>query len=339
MRLLQVGMGDWGRFWVRRALPQLPEIGLAGCVDPDPRALAVAQEQLGISAERCFTSLEDGLAATSPDVVLVVTTLAAHVPAATAALRAGTHVLVEKPFAPTLAEARALVDLAAACGRSLMVSQNYRFFPAVRAVVDLVRSGELGQLHEVEIDFRHRSTAREPGIRTGHRLLAQPLLMDMSIHHFDLLRLIVGRDATWVSCHAWNPPWSGFYGPPTAVAAIRFGELMVSYRGSWLSWGPDTAWAGEWRMTFERGEVWWTSRELAGREDGERVVVRGRGGSEERLALPVLPLVDQAGSLAELLDAVRTGREPESSGRENLGTLALALAAVESAERGVPVSL
>ncbi len=339
VRLLQVGIGDWGRFWVRRALPQLPEVELAGCVDPDPRALAAAQEQLGISAERCFTSLEAGLAATSPDVVLVVTSLAAHVPAATAALQARTHVLVEKPFAPTLAEARALVDLAAARGRVVMVSQNYRFFPAVRAAVDLVRSGELGDLHEVEIDFRHHSTAREPGVHTGHRLLAQPLLMDMSVHHFDLLRLILGRDATWISCQAWNSPWSGFDGPPTAVAAIRFGELMVSYRGSWLSWGPDTAWAGEWRMTFERGEMWWTSRELAGRESGERVVVRGPGGSERRLALPVLPVVDQAGSLAELLAAVRAGRQPESSGRENLGTLALTLAAVESAERGEPISL
>jgi predicted dehydrogenase len=55
--------------------------------------------------------------------------------------------------------------------------------------------------------------------------------------------------------------------------------------------------------------------------------------------MPVLPLVDQAGSLAELLDAVRAGRQPESSGRENLGSLALALAAIESAEGGEPVTL
>jgi hypothetical protein len=60
---------------------------------------------------------------------------------------------------------------------------------------------------------------------------------------------------------------------------------------------------------------------------------------ERRLPLPVLPLVDQAGSLAELLAAVRGGRQPESSGRENLGSLALALAAVESAERNEPVTV
>src|SRR5260370_37932996 len=103
VRLLQVGMGDWGRFWVRRALPQLPEIELAGCVDPDPRALAVAREQLGASARRGFPSLEAGLAATSPGAVLPGTTLAAHCPAATASLHARAPVLAENPLAPTRA--------------------------------------------------------------------------------------------------------------------------------------------------------------------------------------------------------------------------------------------
>src|SRR5262252_2602743 len=332
-------MGVWGRYWARRMIPQVPEIELAGCVDRDPLALELTMEQVGVPAERCFTSLDEALATTDPDAVLVATTLPSHVPVARAALEDGRHVLVEKPFAPSLAEAHALVELAAERDRVLMVSQNYRFFPAVRGVLELVRSGELGALHEVEIDFRHRSTVSEPGARTGHRLLAQPLLMDMSIHHFDLLRLLLGRDATWVSCQAWNEPWSGFDGPPTAVAAIRFGDVVVSYRGTWFTYAPNTAWAGEWRMTFERGEVWWTSRDLAGSEDAERVVVRTAEGVERRLPLPVLPFVDQAGSLAELRDAVRAGRQPESSGRENLGSLALALAAIESAERDEPVRL
>ena len=332
-------MGGWGRWWARRVVPLVPEIELVGCVDRDPRALELTTELVGVPVERCFASLDRALAATDPDAVLVATNLEGHAPVGRAALEAGKPVLVEKPFAPSLAEARSLVDLADERGLVLMVSQNYRFFPAVRAVVELVRSGELGALHEVDVDFRHRSTVTEPGARTGHRLLAQPMLMDMSIHHFDLMRLVLGRDATWVSCQEWNEPWSGFDGPPTAVATIRFGDLTVSYRGSWLTWGPDTAWAGEWRMTFERGEVWWTSRDLAGSEDGERVLVRGAGPAERRVPLPVLPLFDQAGSLAELRDAVRDGRQPESSGRENLGSLALALAAVQSAERRRPVRL
>lgn len=338
MRLLQVGMGAWGRYWARHRIPQVPEVELVGCVDSDPRSLELAVEQARVPAERCFTSLERALAATDPDTVLVTASLPAHVPVARAALAAGKHVLVEKPFAPSMAEARGLVDLADERGLVLMVSQNYRFFPAVRAVVELMRSGELGPLHQVDVDFRHRSTVGDATDRIGHRLLAQPLLMDMSIHHFDLMRLLLGRDATWVSCQAWNPPGSGFDGPTTAIAAIRFGDLTVSYRGSWLTWGPNTAWAGEWRLTFERGEVRWTSRDLPGSRDAERVVVRDADG-ERALPLPELPVVDQAGSLAELVAALAARRTPESSGRENLGSLALALAAVESSERDEPVPL
>jgi predicted dehydrogenase len=332
-------MGAWGRWWALRMLPQVPGVELAGCVDVDPRALALAAEQLEMPAERCFTSLDGALAATDAEAVLVATNLEAHVPAVRAALEAGRHVLVEKPFAPTLAEARALVDLADERGLTLMVSQNYRFFPAVRAVAGLLRSGELGAPHLVEIDFRHRSTVADADGRRGHRLLAQPLLVDMSIHHFDLLRLLLGRNADWVCCHAWNPPWSGFDGSPAALAAIGFGGVMVGYRGSWVTWGPNTPWAGEWRMTLERGEVHWTSRGLAGSREAERVTLQPRDGERYELALPDLPLVDQAGCLAEFVDAVRTGREPESSGRQNLGTLALALAAVESAARGERVAL
>jgi predicted dehydrogenase len=333
LRVLQVGMGGWGRYWARRMLPQVPDAELAGCVDVDPRALELTVEQAGVPPERCFTSMEAGLAETRAEAVLVTTSLPGHVPVARAALEAGRHVLVEKPFAPSLTEARQLVDLAAARGRVLMVSQNYRFFPAVRAVVSLVRSGSLGAPHLVEIDFRHRSTVADADGRSGHRLLDQPLLMDMSIHHFDLLRLVLDRDADWVRCHAWNPAWSGFDGPPSALAVIGMGDVMVGYRGSWVTWGPDTSWAGEWRMTFEGGEVRWTSRGLAGSRDAEQVTVQRRGGEPSELALPDLPVVDQAGCLAEFAAAVRAGREPESSGRANLGSLGLALAAVESAAR------
>jgi predicted dehydrogenase len=339
VRLLQVGLGGWGRYWLRRMVPQVPEVEHVGCVDLDPDALAEAR-RLGVPADRCFADLQTAMAATRPDAVLVTTTLLAHVPAARAALESGKHVLVEKPFAPALAEARELVELADSRGLVLMVSQNYRFFPAARAVRRLVRDGRLGALDEVEIDFRHRS-AEPPGDgrRRGHRLLQQPLLMDMSIHHFDLLRTILGSEPERITCHAWNPAWSDFDGPPCAVATILFPGVVVSYRGTWLNAGADTPWAGEWRMTFEGGEVCWSSRDAFDSTDAERVVVRPRGGEPSRVALPAVPLLDQAGSLAEFVDAVRAGREPESSGRENLGSLALALAAVESADRGAAVDL
>ena len=50
MRLLQVGMGNWGRYWARRMIPLVREVEPIGCVDLDPRSLALVAEQLGVPA-------------------------------------------------------------------------------------------------------------------------------------------------------------------------------------------------------------------------------------------------------------------------------------------------
>ena len=338
LRLLQVGMGGWGRDWAWRVIPGVRTVKLVACVDLRPEALALARSQVGIPADRCFTSLEAAIEATKPDAVLVTTLLPGHVPVVRAALESGKHVLVEKPFARRVADARRLVELAARRKLVLMVSQNYRFFPAVREVARLVRERALGDLGQIWIDFRRYSPVGPDG-PSAHHADEQPLLIDMSIHHFDLLRLILGKEATSASCYSWNPHWSAFSGPPTAVASIVFeGGLVVSYRGSWISAGPTTPWAGEWRMEFEGGEILWTSR---GEDSGpaEVVIVQRRGQAPTTVATPAMKRVDRWATLAEFADAIRNHREPQSSGRDNLGTLALVSAVVESAGRRRPVSV
>lgn len=338
LRIAQVGMGGWGRDWAKNIPSQVPEVEPVAWVDSDPQALVRARATLGLPPDRCFGSLRQALAAARPDAVLVTAVLPAHVPLALEALDAGKHVLVEKPFAPTLAEARRVRDAAAERGLIAMVSQNYRFYPAVRAAAALVREGELGRLGAVHIEFR-RYANRAPREGNRHYSLPQPLLVDMSIHHFDLMRAVIGAEPAEIHCHAWNPPWSNFGDPATALATVTFGGgVCVGYSGSWVSTGPRTAWAGEWRMELERGEVAWTSRADTGLGE-ERVSVRPLDGPERELNLPALPHFDRAGSLAAFAEAVSTGREPETSASDNLNTLALTLAAVESARAGQPVPL
>jgi len=219
-----------------------------------------------------------------------------------------------------------------------MVSQNYRFFPAPRVIAAMVHESALGKLYAVEIDFRRYSTVGQNG-RGRHHLEEQPLLVDMSIHHFDLLRMILSREPRRIYCEAWNPEWTAFSGPSVAVASIDFeGGVVVSYRGSWISAGPVTPWAGEWRMEFENGEVRWTS---AADSDitQDKVVVRPRNEEARTITLPTVPRTGTWGTLTEFAAAIRSGREPETSGRNNLGTIALMAAAVESATLREPVAI
>src|SRR6266542_285947 len=317
LRVVQVGLGDWGRDWAWRVIPAVDEVQLVAYVDSDPRALALLERKLPGSAARGFQSLDAALT--------------------TAALEAGFHVLVEKPFAETLKCAQDLVDLAASRDRTLMVSQNYRFFPAARAAARLVADGGLGRLYAISIDFR-RNAAAPPRPRRRHHSDTQPLLVDMSIHHFDLLRMLLGREPDSISCDSVAASWSGFDGPPAALASIRFGDVVVGYRGSWISAGPITPWAGEWRMEFEDGQVYWTSRGDRGVLN-DRVVIRPRRGRPRVVPLSPMARIDRAGTLTEFATSVREGREPETSGRNNLGTLAFTLAAVQSAVQKHPVQV
>jgi predicted dehydrogenase len=338
LRVLQVGLGGWGRDWAQRIIPEVPEVDVVGYVDPDPSALARLRDMTAVAQKYCFLTLERAIEATRPEAVLVTATLPGHAPVTRAALAAGLHVLVEKPFAESMEVARQLVEVAADKRKVLMVSQNYRFFPAARQVAKLVDEARLGKLHEVSIDFRRYSPGTANG-RGRHHFDDQPLLVDMSIHHFDLLRLILDREPERIYCEAWNPEWSGFSGPSVAVASIKFeGGVVVSYRGSWVSTGPITPWSGEWRMDFERGEIFWTSRD----DDGprrDRVVIQEPDRKPRVVRLPALARIDRCGTLSEFACAIREGREPECSGRDNLGTVALVAAAVESAGRGQPVDL
>ncbi|HET8845167.1 MAG TPA: Gfo/Idh/MocA family oxidoreductase [Ktedonobacteraceae bacterium] len=334
LRLVQVGLGNWGQNWFREVVTKNELVEPVAWVEIDAKALDAAQHGLNLPPERCFLHIEDALEHVEADAVLVTASLPGHVPATRAALQAKKHVLLEKPFVPTMAEGLELVGLAAQQDRILMISQNYRFYPAVQRVRELVRDQVLGPISSVSIDFR-RFSNRAP-VEHRHYHIWHPLLADMSIHHFDLLRAVLGQEPRRVMCQTWNPGWSRFVQPPAASMMITFdGGTVVNYRGSWISQGPQTNWAGEWHMDCENGEIVWTSRG----EKPDEVLMRQTGKSLSAATLPTLEARDRSGSLNAFVQACQAGEQPETSGEDNLKTIAFLFAAIESAEQGIPITV
>ena len=335
LRFIQVGLGGWGRSWAEE-LAKRPDLSVTlAYVDVVPAMLTQLGEQLPVDPSLCHASLADALAAVDVDAVLVTTALPGHASVALEAIAAGKHVLVEKPIAATLADAQAMVDAAAAAGVLLMVSQNYRFYPAAQAVAKLVRDRALGEVGSVSVAFRKYGTGAPAGTNP-HYLLSQPLLLDMSIHHFDLMRFVLGTDPLSVSCRAWNPSWSPFVDPASAVAVVGFeGGAVVTYQGSWASTGSPTLWAGDWVIECAQGTISWTGRDDA-TTAGDSVVVRTLNGGSSTLALPSTENFDRLGSVAEFAAAIREGREPMNNGAANLPSLELTLGAIESSRSGLP---
>src|SRR5215218_4630863 len=105
MRVIAAGLGSFGKSWAE-IVRDGKETELVAVVEPFAENRAWAISELGVPEARCYFTIEAALAGTDCDAVLIVTPPETHLAVATAAVQAGKHVLLEKPLAPTLAEAR-----------------------------------------------------------------------------------------------------------------------------------------------------------------------------------------------------------------------------------------
>ena len=326
--MVQAGLGLWGRSWidVLRGAPGVEPVAVA---DPDPEARQAAEELPG------FGTVGEALAGVECDAVLVASPPGTHHAVAKAALEAGKHALVEKPLATSLEEALDLVDLAERKGLTLMVSQNYRYNAPFRAVRQAVP--ELGRLVSVRISCRRDTRALFPpgDFRYGMR---HPYLLDMSVHHFDLLRAATGRDVRRVHARGWPAPDSPFaHHPAVAVLVDLEGGVPVLYEGDWATRGPETSWNGEWEVVGEEGRLLWTG-DVEDRNVG-RVVVERWGEGRRTVEQEAQRFVEREATLQALSAALESGVAPETAARDNVRSLAAMLGSVRSVEEGEPVDV
>jgi predicted dehydrogenase len=335
-KLIHVGLGGWGMDWEMTALrsirDQAKTVAIVEAYEP---AMENAKKKLKLRGNQCFATLDTALEEVEADGVLITAPMEAHIPLAIRAMEAGQHVLVEKPLGGTVAEAREGVQVAEKIGKVLQVSQNYRFYPAARKAAELVRGGALGDLGTINIDFRQWDNDAEEGTHRHYRFV-HPLLFDMSIHHFDLMRMILGQDAVKVYVQQTDPHWSKYVEEASATMIVTFpDDIVVSYRGSWVSSDERTNWAGDWRMECEQGLIRWTGRQGGPHgTDGDKVSIRTRDGKEKQVKLEKMPVWGRSAGVLEFIEAVRTGAEPENSARRNLGSLAMMEAAAKSMASG-----
>jgi len=320
LRLVQVGVGGFGRSWLD-LVNEAEGCLIAGIVDINDDAVKAAHEKLGIGGARSFGTLERAMESVQCDAALIVTPPAVHAEQAITAMEHGKHVLIEKPLADSMEAARKMVACAKANGVVLMVSQNYRYRPAARAARKVIADGGIGRLGCVGVQF-HKAPPFEGSFRLR---MEHPLLVDMSIHHFDLVRYLTGADPVAVYARSFRPEWSWFDHDPAVAAVFEMTDgVVVDYFGSWVSRGRETTWDADWRLQGPEGAlIWRDDRITLARPDDE---------------LPVPPatmaLSDRRYSLNEFIRCASSGSEPETSGADNLKTLSMVFGALESIKTG-----
>ncbi len=331
-RIIQVGVGGHGRSWVNIfAEHGSPHAEVVAMVDRDEAALAAAAEKLpGVPR---FGDLSEALAVES-DAVLIVTPPPLHRAMAEAALAADRHVLIEKPLADSMADARAIVDAADAAGKTLMVSQNRRWNAGPLTLKTILDAEPVGPIHHVVATFHL------PGDFGGtfRARMRHVLLIDMAVHHVDLFRHFTSLDATRVYARSFNPPGSwADHGVALSMIVDLANGGSFTYHGDWSAHGDAESWEADWRLQGPAGSV----RYRHGSPD--EVVVSRCEPWGQNVQHEVTPIADHPPSQAAVLrhfdECIKSGTEPVTSGRDNLKTLAIIFAAAKSAEENRPVDV
>ncbi|WP_309572886.1 Gfo/Idh/MocA family oxidoreductase [Deinococcus sp.] len=334
VRAVMVGCGGMSATWLRAAA-NVEGLEVVGLVDLNESAALARQAEFGLTRAQTGSDLDAVLTATTPDVIFDCTIPEAHHDTALTAFRHGVGVLGEKPLADTLGRAQEMVAVGQQAGLFHAIIQNRRYDPNIRRVRNFVEGGRMGDLTAVHADFF--IGAHFGGFRDA---MQHVLLLDMAIHTFDAARLISGEDPVRVHCHEWNPQGSWYTHGANAVATFELtGSVIFTYRGSWCAEGFPTTWESDWRLTGTGGTVRWD-----GDDHPRAALVKATGAFfsefEEVNLPPVAPDARIGGHEGLIRDAVRVlrhGGTPETVASNNIKSLAMVLAAIESAETGVSV--
>jgi predicted dehydrogenase len=337
LEYIHIGVGGWGQHWCTSVLPRLKDLGLAipiAAVDINPEMLAKAKTQLALSDERLFTSAASALARHKPDFLTIVVPPAFHEEMVNLALDHGCHILSEKPIADTMAACCRIYSRVKKAGLKMAVTMSHRFDQDKQTLEREIKSGRHGPLSSLigRNTWNNREFASWGKFR--HEI-ADPLLIEGTVHHFDIIRALSGADAQTVYAVTWNPPWGQFAGDSNALITITMTNgVHVFYEGNKTSATTLNGWTHDYfRAECERATLELDNRRLRIMSDlnGDRVI------TEKPLAQQ--PAWTNAW-LAELfVNWLNGGAPPPNTLDDNIQCCALLFAAVESAHSGKPVDV
>jgi UDP-N-acetylglucosamine 3-dehydrogenase len=199
MGKLKIGVIGCGSIAQHRHLPEyqanLNVELVAVCDINKERALEVA-EKYGVLS---YNDYQDLLDSGEVDAVSVCTPNYLHAPISIAALKAGIHVLCEKPMATSKEEAEAMIAAANGSGKKLMIGHNQRFVSSHQKARKLIQSGEIGKIYSFRTAFGHGgpevwSVEGKEGWFFQKEKAFVGAMGDLGVHKTDLLRYVLGEE-------------------------------------------------------------------------------------------------------------------------------------------------
>lgn len=226
-----IGCGDIGA--VRAAALMGVESQLVAVSDVDGKKAAGVAARHGAAIDRDWHTL----LTRDIDAVIVSTPPSLHTEMCVAALRAGKHVLCEKPLARSPAECREIIDAAAAADRFLAVGFNYRFYPSFARARELVEAGAIGELSHIRAYTGYSATGHGQAWVRDPEVVGGGALHDNGIHLIDLTRQFLGEVA---DVQGLATSWVWKYGRAEDNGFLMMrntGGRVATLHASWTEWG------------------------------------------------------------------------------------------------------
>ena len=283
---------------------------------------------------RWYARLDDLLAAERPDLIDIVTRVETHKEQTLKTIAHGVPTIVQKPFAPTLADCREIVTSARKAGMFLAVHENFRFQKPLRRIAELVQEGAVGTPSWCRVSFR-----TDYDIYRGQPyLLKEPrfVISDLGVHVCDLARLYLGEvEQVTAETQRRNPEARG---EDTAT-------MMLKHIGGAISVVECTYGAHRVPNIFPQTlvELEGTKGSIMLHPDYHLEVASNGDVRMERAEAELLPWAQRPwhvvqesvlATCSEILNALRQGRPAQTSGDDNFKTFAVCEAAYISAATG-----
>ncbi len=253
--MVRVGVIGCGRISQRRHIPEYSNNRNCEIIGYYNRTTAVAEEMAAQYGGKVYSDYEEMLADPTIDAVSVCVHNVAHAEVTIKALRAGKHVLCEKPMATTIEDCEAMLQAAKESGKLLMIAQNQRYNTGHLRAKELIESGVIGKPLTFKTSFCHGGPERwvrgADGVIPDHtwffdkKVASMGAMADLGIHKIDLIQYILGRKITEVTAKVMTLDKKDKQGnlidlEDNAICILKMEEgIFGTLTASWTDYGEE----------------------------------------------------------------------------------------------------
>lgn len=327
-----VGCGTIGEYMLSSWLPIMRNARVVAVSDANPARVDLYRSAYGI--ERGYALYEEMLADPRVDAVMVLTPNFLHAPQSILAMEAGRHVLCQKPMAMSVTEAQSMVIAAERGDVTLMAAFVKRFWPYFTICKRLIDDGALGEIRSIRSQFSHSGIGKyyKPASDWfgDRRKAGGGPLGDLGVHHFDVMRWLIGSEVAEVSAIATNISGNDNDLEDNAAVSLRFANgAMGQGFYSFTTVAPPG-------VTLERLEIYGTEATvIVWLSSPGRVTVRlcRNADAADGIGWIDLPVTDQPSfglMMQHFIDCLVEGTVPVSTGVDGLRSVEIVAAGYES---------